>query len=63
LEVTAALVPSLWGVSVHVTSLNQPAFQVMVLPLIVAGFSTPENLTEVPEALIEKDTLITPKSP
>jgi hypothetical protein len=62
-DVTSALVPSFCGVSVHVASLIQPAFQVMVLPLIVAGFSAPANLTEVPAPLMENEILVIPTSP
>jgi hypothetical protein len=35
----------------------------MVFPLIVAGFSAPENLTEVPAPLMENETLLIPISP
>jgi hypothetical protein len=62
-EVTKALVPSLWGVNVQVISLNQPAFQVIVLPFTVAGFSLPDILTEVPSELIENDTFRLPSIP
>jgi hypothetical protein len=63
LEVVKAVVPPLSGVKVQVISFNHPAFQVMVLPLTVAGRSLEPIRTDVPSPLIENDTLMVPKIP
>jgi len=55
LEVTTALL-LVCGVSVQLISLNQPFFQVMVLPLTTAGCSPSFILTDVPSAFMKKET-------
>jgi len=57
--VTAALLLPV-GDSVQLISLNQPDFQVMLLPLTTAGFSPSFILTDVPSALMKKETSTTP---
>ena len=61
-EVTAAVEPP-DGVKVQAISLSQPALQVMVLPLMVAGWFVLPILTDVPSVPIANATLMLPNIP